>query len=95
MAVDESALLDMRVSLILELHEGALDVLIRHGFTPLAQTHLRALLAPTVTLRQALRIRSMSADVERELLDELLVVTSHAHEVPPLASTVTTDGRPR
>lgn len=65
------SLLALRVARVLELHEAALDVLVEHGFTPLAQTHLRALLAPTVTLAQAIRLRSLPPEREESLLDAL------------------------
>lgn len=78
MPYDEQSLLSLKVSEILELHEGALSVLIEHGFAPLAQTHLRALLAPTVTLRQAMRIRSLSDAKERALLDDLAALLAAA-----------------
>lgn len=65
------ALLAMRVSDVLKLHDGALDLLIAHGFTPLAQSHLRALLAPTVTLAQASRLKSLSPAAQERLLADL------------------------
>jgi hypothetical protein len=41
---------------------GALDVLVRAGFTPLLQPALRATLARTVTLRQACRLRGIALE---------------------------------
>lgn len=67
-------LLAMKVSALIEARPEALDLLIAYGFTPLKQPHLRAILAPTVTLAQALRIRSQSAEKERALLSELVAL---------------------
>lgn len=64
----------MKVSAILESQPDSLEVLITHGFAPLKQPHLRAVLSHTVTLAQALRIRSMAHAHERALLDALLAV---------------------
>lgn len=52
-------LLGMRVSDVLEEVPGALELLVDHGFGPLAQPAMRRLLAPTVTLRQALAMRAL------------------------------------
>lgn len=49
-----------------------LDVLVRHGFGPLRQPALRKVLAHTVDLGQAVRIRGLSEETEEELLAELL-----------------------
>lgn len=65
------SLLAMRVSEVLKLHDGALDLLVAHGFTPLAQAHLRTLLAPTVTLAQAIRLKSLSAGAQERLMADL------------------------
>lgn len=65
-------LLAMKVSDILDARPAALDLLIAYGFTPLKQPHLRAILAHTVTLSQALRIRSQSAERERALMAALV-----------------------
>lgn len=65
-----------RVSVLLECHPEALPILIEHGFTPLANPALRAVLAPTVTLGQALGIRGLDgADAEALLqaLEEVCV----------------------
>lgn len=67
-------LLAMKVSTIIDARPAALDLLIAYGFTPLKQRHLRAILAPTVTLAQALGIRSQSAERERALLAELVTL---------------------
>lgn len=75
-AVTAGELLDMKVAAILAAHDGALEVLASHGFAPLRQPHLRAVLANTVTLSQAARIRSLTADQERALLDELVSLFS-------------------
>ncbi len=53
------ALLGMRVSDVLEEVPGALRLLVEHGFGPLAQPAMRRMLAPTVTLRQALALRAL------------------------------------
>lgn len=94
MPFDEPTLLKMRVSELLELHPGALDLLIGHGFAPLAQTHLRALLAPTVSLGQALRIRSLGHEAERVLLDELqaLLATLERPATAPATGPATGHG---
>ncbi|MBX3144648.1 MAG: DUF1858 domain-containing protein [Trueperaceae bacterium] len=63
--------LEMKVSEILEANPAALGVLVEHGFTPLAQPYLRKLLAHTVTLEQALRLRPLAPERERSLLDQL------------------------
>ncbi len=62
---------EMKVSEILAANPAALGVLVEHGFTPLAQPYLRKLLAHTVTLEQALRLRPLAPERERSLLDEL------------------------
>src|SRR5690606_8253543 len=67
-------LLAMKVSTLLDACPAALELLIAYGFTPLKQPHLRAILAPTVTLEQALRIRSRSADEERKLIAKLVAL---------------------
>lgn len=59
-------LLDERVSTLLDRHPEVLTTLLAFGFAPLANPAARALLAPTVTLRQAIRLRGLSdADAER------------------------------
>lgn len=82
-ARDRESLLGLRVSEVLELHDGALDVLVAHGFAPLAQTHLRALLAPTVTLSQAMRLRSLPESARASLLDELQGLLARGSFEPP------------
>ena len=44
---------DMVVADILERVPAALDILIRHGFAPLADPNLRRVMTPTITLEQA------------------------------------------
>lgn len=61
-------LLELRVSELIERHPVALQLLIDAGFGPLAVPALRAALAHTVTLRQALRIRSLGAAQDEALL---------------------------
>lgn len=78
-------LLAMKVSAILASRPAALDVLIEHGFAPLKQPHLRAVLAPTVSLAQALRIRSLAAGHEQALLDELLALFKAEAQVVSVA----------
>ena len=75
-AVD--ALLPIRVSDLLERYPGMLQVLIEHGFAPLAQPALRAVLAPTVTLAQALKLRGLDGEREEDLLRSLVVVADAA-----------------
>lgn len=71
-------LLSVRVSELLQRYPAMLQVLIDHGFAPLAQPALRAVLAPTVTLAQALKIRSLDGDRERDLLRNLAAVADAA-----------------
>ena len=56
---------------LIERYPEALEILIRFGFTPLRSRVLRKLLPHTVTLGQAKRIRRMSDEKFRELLEEL------------------------
>lgn len=72
---DRSELLDARVSALLAAAPEALGVLVAHGFTPLADPLARRLLAPTVTLAQALRLRGLSDIRAAALLRELEAVT--------------------
>ncbi len=65
------ALLEARVSRILDAHPDALETLIRHGFTPLAQAPLRFALAHTVNLGQAIRLRGLGEPEAAALLDAL------------------------
>lgn len=62
------ALLEARVAQVIEEVPGALELLVTHGFTPLATPAMRRVLAPTVTLRQALRLRSLPAWREEAVL---------------------------
>jgi len=69
---------DVRVSELLEASPEVLPLLLRHGFAPLRNAAMRAALAPTVTLAQAVRLRGLSASAAQELrcdLVELLAVT--------------------
>ena len=61
----------MRVSDLLSADPRCLEVLVRHGFTPLRQPALRRVLAPTVDLGQASLIRGLGPAAEDALLDEL------------------------
>lgn len=68
---DVAALLAARVSEVIAAHPRALELLVGHGFSLLAQAPLRRALAPTVTLAQALRIRGLGHDAEAALLRAL------------------------
>lgn len=83
-SLTQAGLLAMRVSAILEARPASLDVLVDHGFAPLRQPHLRAALAHSVTLAQALRIRSLSNVKEQALLAELLALFA-TQTLPPAA----------
>lgn len=61
------ALLAMRVSEVLDAVPGSLEVLANAGFTPLTQPAMRRMLAPTLTLEQAIRLRGLP-DRRREAL---------------------------
>ncbi|HXG41468.1 MAG TPA: DUF1858 domain-containing protein [Dehalococcoidia bacterium] len=58
---------DMTVAQVIERVPGALELLIRRGFTPLADPELRAALAPTITIRGACELRGV--DLESLLRD--------------------------
>jgi len=74
-------LLGTRVSDLLAADARCLEVLVRHGFGPLRQPALRKVLAHTVDLGQAVRIRGLSEDAEDALLAELLALfQGSAHE---------------
>lgn len=64
-------LLELRVSELIDAWPATLQVLIDAGFTPLASAPIRVALAPTVTLRQAMRIRSLDALAQEELMRTL------------------------
>lgn len=65
------ALLHMRVSEVLDTVPGALEVLVAHGFAPLAQPAMRRVLAPSVTLDQAIRLRGLAEPRRDALLRRL------------------------
>ncbi len=65
-------LLGTRVSDLLAADARCLDVLVEHGFGPLRQPALRKVLAHTVDLGQAIRIRGLSEETEERLLDDLM-----------------------
>lgn len=67
-------LLGTRVSDLLDADGRCLRVLVDHGFGPLRQPALRKVLAHTVTLGQAVRIRGLSEEAEEGLLVELLAL---------------------
>lgn len=71
MAETHTRLLDTRISDLLEAAPKSLGVLLEHGFTPLADPLTRRLLAPTITLEQAVRLRGLSARRTEALLHEL------------------------
>lgn len=73
-------LLDEPVAAVLKRVDGALDLLVQHGFEPLATPALRRVLAPTVTLRQALRLRALTPDREQALLERLAELVRGARE---------------
>ena len=64
-------LLETRVATLIERYPAALQILVDAGFGPLAVPALRKALAHTVTLRQALKIRSLPPERDAELLEEL------------------------
>lgn len=78
---DGDSALTMKVSDILAAHPEALGVLVEHGFTPLAQPYLRKLLAHTVTLEQALRLRPLDPAREQSLLDEIETLLAERREL--------------
>lgn len=67
-------LLGTRVSDLLDADARCLDLLVVHGFGPLRQPALRTVLAHTVRLGQAVRIRGLSEEAEEGLLVELLAL---------------------
>jgi hypothetical protein len=62
---------DVRVSELLAASVEVLPLLVRHGFTPLQNPAMRAALAPTVTLAQAIRLRGLSDHAAEDLRREL------------------------
>ena len=65
-------LLGTRVATLIEHYPAALHILVHAGFGPLAVPALRKALAHTVTLRQALKIRSLPSERDAELLEDLV-----------------------
>ncbi len=63
---------DVRVSTLLEAAPEVLPLLLRHGFEPLRNAAMRAALAPTVTLAQAVRLRGLSEAAALKLRRELV-----------------------
>lgn len=53
---------DMLVAEVLDRWPDSLDVLVRSGFAPLADLHMRQAMASTVTMAQACRMRSVDMD---------------------------------
>lgn len=68
---ERKVLLDARVSTIIDAHQAALDTLIDHGFTLLAQAPLRWAMAHTVNLAQAFRLRGLDDHAQDALLAAL------------------------
>lgn len=60
-----------RVSVLLAKSPEVLPLLVESGFTPLQNPVMRAALAPTVTLRQALRLHPLGKAEERALIERL------------------------
>lgn len=71
-AADHRRYDDVRVSELLEASDEALALLVRHGFAPLRNAAMRAALAPTVTLAQAIRLRGLSDAAASQLRRELV-----------------------
>lgn len=69
---------DVRVSELLAASDRVLALLIRHGFAPLRNPAMRAALAPTVTLAQAVRLRGLSEDRADALRHELAALVEAA-----------------
>jgi len=67
--------LELTVAQVLERNPATLDVLIRHGFTPLANPLLRQRLASTITVADAAKRFGVDAD---ELLRDLQLVKTPA-----------------
>ncbi|MDF1521349.1 MAG: DUF1858 domain-containing protein [Trueperaceae bacterium] len=67
-------ILDRRVSDLLAAAPGVLERLVEAGFAPLANPAARAVLAPTVTLRQAIALRGLDAARADALLAGLTLV---------------------
>jgi len=59
------------VGKLIDRYPQALEILIKYGFTPLKNPILRKILPYTVTLGQAKKIRRMSDEKFREMLEEL------------------------
>ncbi len=66
---------DSVVGDVLDKYPQALDVFLRHGFTPLANVQARQALAGTVTIEQAIKIHP--ADLV-QLLDDLNQVAAQS-----------------
>lgn len=65
------SVLDRRVAELLAAAPGVLQALLDAGFTPLANPAARAVLAPTVTLRQAIALRGLDGARTMALLERL------------------------
>lgn len=59
------------VGKLIDRYPQTLDILIKYGFTPLKNPLLRRILPYTVTLGQAKRIRRMSDERFKEMLEEI------------------------
>jgi hypothetical protein len=60
--MDDARLRAMNVATLLEAWPQTLKVLLRHGFTPLANPFARAMLARTVTVEQACKLKGRPLD---------------------------------
>lgn len=68
---DRDRLLDTLVADLVDAAPRAVEVLVAHGFTPLANPAVRAVMARRVTLRQAVALRRLPAQHAAALLDAL------------------------
>lgn len=75
--VTDDSLRDLEESLVSTLLERSPEVLpclVRHGFTPLENPVMRATLAATVTLAQAVRIRGLTPEQAERMYADLAEV---------------------
>ncbi len=79
-----------RVSDLLAADPRCLEVLVRHGFTPLRRPALRRVLAGTVDLGQAVQIRGLGPEAEAALLAELSALLTSPAEPALRTSEVST-----
>ena len=62
---------DTNVAALLEHHPGALDILIKYGFTPLKNPVTRGIMAPRVTLRSAADLNKTDERTFMKMMAEL------------------------